>query len=119
VEDDEDDQEIFLAALQSIDESINCDPFFSAREALDGLEAKKVVPDVIFLDLNMPGMNGQQFLAEIKKHEELSQIPVIVLSTSSHVSTIAETKQLGADDFFPKPVKFEDLVSILISVLKQ
>jgi CheY-like chemotaxis protein len=117
VEDDEDDQEIFLAALRKVDGSINCVPLFSAKEALDNLHSKKIESDLIFLDLNMPGMNGQQFLTEIKKNDTLRHIPVIVLSTSSHTSMIREARELGAQDFFSKPDKFEDLVSILLSVL--
>jgi CheY-like chemotaxis protein len=62
-------------------------------------------PDVIFLDLNMPLMNGRQFLEEIKKKDGLSHIPVIILSTSSDKSTIEDTRRLGARDFITKPDK--------------
>lgn len=117
IDDDADDQEIFLTALENVASSVSCTAFSNAAEALDQLAAKQVTTDVIFLDLNMPLMNGQQFLKEIKKDEQLRQIPVIIFSTSSHPGTIHETKALGAHDFITKPDKFDDLVSLLRSIV--
>ena len=117
IDDDEDDREIFQAAVEKLDQPINCIVLKNAGEALDLLRANQLNADLIFLDLNMPGMNGQQFLLEIKRIEDLKHIPVIILSTSSHSSTIEITKDLGAMDFFSKPDKFEDLIGILTSVL--
>src|SRR5215212_8092715 len=117
IDDDEDDSEIFQAAVEKLDQPINCIVLKNAGEALDLLRGNELNPDLIFLDLNMPGMNGQQFLLEIKRTEDLKHIPIIILSTSSHSSTIEITKDLGALDFFSKPDKFEDLIGILRSVL--
>jgi CheY-like chemotaxis protein len=83
----------------------------------DQLQNEQVETDVIFLDLNMPEMNGQQFLSEVKKHERLRTIPVIVLSTSSHLPTIEIVKELGALDFITKPANFKELIQILKNVL--
>jgi CheY-like chemotaxis protein len=113
IDDDEDDQEIFLTALSGISGSAKCTTFSNAREALEKLAKKHVNPDVIFLDLNMPLMNGQQFLTEIKKIETLKNIPVIIFSTSSQSSTKQQTKELGAYDFITKPDTFAELVQIL------
>jgi len=117
IDDDEDDQEIFLNALQDISLSTSCAVFGNAREALFKLSSQEITPDLIFLDLNMPLMTGQQFLTEIKKEESLSEIPIVVLSTTSHAGTIELSKQLGANYFFTKPDRFEDLIDILESVL--
>ena len=119
IDDDEDDQEIFLAALARVPARISCISISSAYAALQKLINKEIQPDVIFLDLNMPIMNGQQFLVEIKKNDGLKHIPVIIFSTSSHLGTIQLTKDLGAMDFITKPNKFDDLVSILRSFLTQ
>jgi CheY-like chemotaxis protein len=119
IDDDEDDREIFHAAMQQLKADIDCTLMNNASQALDMLSSKKIHPDLIFLDLNMPVMNGQQFLMEIKNEDELKHIPVVILSTSSHKSTIELTKELGAIDFFSKPDKFEDLLGILKSVLKE
>ena len=119
IDDDEDDQEIFRTALEKVDLGVNCICLNDAREALDKLRSNQLQPDLIFLDLNMPVMNGQQFLMEIKNDDELNYIPVIILSTSSHRTTIELTKELGAMDFYSKPDKFEDLIGILKSVLNE
>ncbi|MCW3071296.1 MAG: response regulator receiver protein [Bacteroidetes bacterium] len=117
IDDDEDDQEIFLAALDQISTSVHCTAFSAAREALKKLIAGEINPEVIFLDLNMPVMNGQQFLLEIKKTEGLRNIPVIIFSTSSHAGTIELTKELGAYDFITKPNNFEGLINILKPII--
>lgn len=118
IDDDEDDQEIFVSALKKANVSAECTTFYDAREALDKLVARELSADLIFLDLNMPQMNGEQFLKELKKDQKLISIPVIVLSTSSHSGTIALTKDLGAKEFITKPDRFEDLIHILQSLLK-
>jgi CheY-like chemotaxis protein len=117
IDDDEDDQEIFLTALECTRKPVHCAVSDSARKALFQMERGEIKTDLIFLDLNMPLMNGQQFLTEIKKDEKLRQIPVIILSTSSNTATIEQMKQLGARHFFTKPGRFEDLVAILENVL--
>ncbi|MET0393929.1 MAG: response regulator [Chitinophagaceae bacterium] len=116
IDDDKDDQEIFLSALDRLAASVAIRAVTNAREALDRLIAGDISADVIFLDLNMPVMNGQEFLAEIKK-TPLQHIPVFVLSTSAHPPTIAAISRLGAYRFITKPDRFDELVSILGSVL--
>lgn len=113
IDDDEDDQEIFLMALDELSENFKCTTISSARDALSQLENGQLSPDLILLDLNMPIMNGQQFLAEIKKKESLKHIPVIIFSTSFHEATIQLARELGAADFITKPGKIPDLVNIL------
>jgi CheY-like chemotaxis protein len=117
VDDDDDDQEIFQTALQQVNPSVDYVPVNSALAALDQLLNKELEADLIFLDLNMPEMNGQQFLTEIRKHEQLRGIPVIVFSTSSHIPTIELVKELGARDFITKPANFKEMIQILKSIL--
>ncbi len=113
IDDDEDDQEIFITAANTLSHNIKCTAIFDAAVALEKLSGKSIIPDVIFLDLNMPVMNGQQFLLEIKKRESLRDIPVIIFSTSSQPKTIDTMKKLGAHDFITKPGLFDELVTIL------
>jgi CheY-like chemotaxis protein len=117
IDDDEDDHEIFATALSAASTDIELLFIDNAMDALQDLLTATAYPDIIFLDLNMPEMNGQQLLIEIKKHERLKNIPVIILSTSSHKPTIELTRELGAKDFFTKPDRFEDLVLMLKKVL--
>ncbi|GGM88342.1 response regulator [Dyadobacter beijingensis] len=118
IDDDEDDQEIFLTALESTGKPVQCTVLDSARKALTKIVKGEIETDLIFLDLNMPLMNGQQFLTEIKKDVKLREIPVVILSTSSNSATIAQVAELGAGRFFTKPGRFEDLVAILNDVLE-
>ena len=113
IDDDDDDQEIFLTAVGEVSGTAECVAMDDATLALKKLASKDLVPEVIFLDLNMPIMNGQQFLTEIKKNDELKHIPVIIFTTSSHPEAIQTSKQLGAADFITKPGRYEDLVNIL------
>jgi CheY-like chemotaxis protein len=119
IDDDEEDQEIFLTAVAHVSDSVSCIALNDAKVALQKLTAKEIIPDVIFLDLNMPVMNGQQFLVEIKKKPELKNIPVIIFSTSSHKPTIELTAVLGAHSFITKPSRYDELVSVLTSVLNK
>jgi len=77
---------------------------------------KNVMPGLIFLDLNMPKMDGREVLAELKKHDHLSQIPVIVLTTSQAEEDIFRSYNLGANSFITKPVEFESLVKVMSDV---
>ena len=117
-DDDPDDQELFIKALQDIDANCKCVTAFNGQEALSKLEqATADLPDFIFLDLNMPRLNGKQCLAAIKKNERLNHIPVIIYSTSAHTRDIQETKELGAFSFLQKPNKFDDLSHALRDII--
>ena len=119
IDDDEDDREIFLEAVKEVSSTVECMAFDSGIEALKQLRLHNISPDVIFLDLNMPVISGQQFLMELKNDPGLQSIPVIIFSTSSRPSTIQEMKELGATDFIIKPSGFRDLVHILVPFLKK
>ena len=75
----------------------------SGQEALEFLE--KEIPDLILMDIEMPGMNGKEALRQIKLHKEWTKIPVIFLSAISEQETEVECLELGADDFIAKPFK--------------
>jgi CheY-like chemotaxis protein len=117
IEDDEDDQELFVMALRQINPSLDCTVLSGADSALQVLEQNEAAPDLIFLDLNMPVMTGQQFLAELRKKDPGRQIPVVVLSTSSNPAIIDEAIALGARSFITKPNDFRELKSILQRIL--
>lgn len=117
VDDDLDDQELFLLALEKIDVSFSCTVASNGSEAYNKLLAKQVAPKVIFLDLNMPLMNGKEFLTKIKSEERFSNIPVFVFTTSSNPRTRNEVKQLGARDLITKPNSFNELISLLSPIL--
>lgn len=117
IDDDADDQEIFSAALNEVNPSIICYTAINGYDALNQLQTKVVVPDLIFLDLNMPRMDGMQFLKAIKQNESLAAIPVIVYSTSANPKDKKETNSLGAIKFITKKEQFCDLCNLLKSIL--
>ncbi len=118
IDDDDEDQEIFITAVRQLSYTVTCNCFNDASEALQKLATKEISPDVIFLDLNMPVMNGQQFLVKIKKNEKLVNIPIIIFTTSSHPGTIQSMKELGAYDFITKPGTFDGLIDILEPLIR-
>jgi len=118
IDDDLEDQEIFMEVLKEIDPSIMCFSATSGEEALRKLEAESaVLPDLIFLDVNMPKLNGKQVLKELKKARKLHHIPVIMYSTSFAPRDIVEIKELGAAHHLLKPLRFDDLCHALRGVL--
>ena len=116
IDDDVEDQEMFSETLYSVDQSIKCIKSSDGRQALQTLLKESVLPDYIFLDLNMPMMNGYEFLKEIKKHEKLNQIPVIIYTTSSESKHKDEVLNLGAASFITKPSDLSELKKLLHSL---
>lgn len=117
IDDDEDDQEFFQIALNHVDSKFKYTGFLYAEKALKELQVARRLPDLIFLDLNMPGMNGEQFLKRVKQESKFSTIPVIIFTTSSLQSTMENMKALGATEFYTKPDNYLNLVELLKKVL--
>ncbi len=113
VDDDPDDQEVFLTALSDVSATALCLVAPDGDRALELLHNEETIPDYIFLDLNMPRMNGFEFLAAMKKSRILKDIPVIVYSTTSQISQIEKAKKLGAAEFFSKTYKYDELCTLL------
>lgn len=113
VDDDPDDQEVFLNALKEVSVNARCLVASDGDRALELLHHEETTPDYIFLDLNMPRMNGFDFLAAMRKSKILCNIPVIVYSTTSQRSQIEKAKKLGAAAFFTKTYKYRDLCTML------
>jgi CheY-like chemotaxis protein len=96
IEDDPEDQEFFLDALHSVSASTGCYAVSNGEEALFILKHERLNPDFIFTDVNMPRMGGLEFLKEIKRIENLQNIPVIVYSSDYSEDQVQKVKQLGA-----------------------
>ena len=120
VDDDEDDRSLFKEAVNSLDKDIQCWTANDGQHALEVLMYDLiVVPDVIFLDLNMPKMNGLEFLSIIKKNRQYKSVPVIIYSTSSNPEDFKKSKELGAAEFITKPADFHELISKLASLFQK
>jgi len=79
--------------------------------ALKILEKKEELPDIILLDLNMPKINGIEFLKILKADQELKFIPTIILTTSNNQKDLLECYKIGIAGYVLKPLKYEDYVS--------
>jgi CheY-like chemotaxis protein len=117
IEDDEADQRIFSTVLQSMGRDFFCTIVDDAGEALDKLENGDITPDLIFLDMRMPGMTGLEFLTALRHNDALREIPAIVLAGLLNEDDRRETKSLGALDYIIKPTRYSELRTILSSIL--
>ena len=118
IDDDRDDAELFKEALSEINSSIGFEHYDDSKLVLQNLLEKQTnLPDLIFLDINMPIISGWQFLAEFKKREHLKDIPVIMFTTSSQPKEREMAKELGAAGFVTKPNEYKTLKELLTSVL--
>jgi DNA-binding response OmpR family regulator len=118
IDDDRDDRELFSEALAMVEPVIICDQATDAEEGLEWLQQNGVEPDLIFLDINLPVMNGWQLLTRLKKESMLQHIPVIMYSTSSNLRDKKTAKDLGALCFITKPHAFRMLKVMLGVVLE-
>jgi CheY-like chemotaxis protein len=111
VDDDGEDLELFEVAMREIDSSITCLLANTGREALRLLE-DGLFPDMIFLDVNMPGMDGVTCLSKIRENEKFNETKVVLLTTSPYLLNRKKIESLSAG-FLTKPNNYEDLVKIL------
>ena len=118
VDDDRDDREIFREAVKSIDETVVCLTANNGLEALSMLDLQNPLPDVVFLDINMPFMDGLTCLAEIKSNQKTAHLPVIIFTTSANPTEVAECKKSGAEDYIHKPVTYTHLTQTLAAIIK-
>jgi len=114
-DDDADDRMFFEDALKQLPIPTQLTLSNDGLELMSNLET--VVPDVIFLDLNMPRKNGFQCLEEIRNTPKLKDIPIVIFSTTANEDAVNKTYQLGANYYTCKPHSFELLVKAIETVL--
>ncbi len=117
VDDDLEDIEIFHEAIKEIDEKAVCVTARNGRQGLDVLST--IVPDCIFLDINMPLMDGKETLRNIRRDKRFQSVPVFILSTSGNRDEMELCELLGATAFLTKPDNFGELVNRLKSVINK
>lgn len=115
-DDDADDADLFKEAIREIAPETSCQVFHDGRELLKGLKTGDLA-EMIFLDINMPVMNGWDCLREINKIPAYRSIPVIIYSTSSSKRDRTIARELGASYFYTKADSFSALKQFLNSVL--
>lgn len=90
----------------------------NGEEALAFLQSGDTLPDVIFLDLNMPRMNGIEFLGILKKDEHIKYLPIVILTTSENREDLLECYKRGVAGYILKPLRYEDYESQMKTVLE-
>ena len=112
IDDDEDDrffmEQAFKADLPTTQLYLAPD----GQQALDLLDSIKILPDVILLDVNMPGLNGFEVLKRLKASVRYQPIPVVILTTSNADADQQQGRQLGATEFITKPTTYSGLSAI-------
>jgi len=119
VDDDEDDRTFFAEALQDLDMATQLQEFKNGKDCLDYLAGtSEDFPELIFLDLNMPVMNGFDCLERIRKDSRFDEVMIAIYSTSSSEQDIESTFTKGANIYIKKPSRFIDLKNSLKQVIK-
>jgi len=118
-DDDALDREMFIEALNELPVAYDLKEVINGKELTTYLnKCQNNYPDCIFLDLNMPLVDGREALREIKNSEKLKCIPVFMLSTSSSVLDINFCYKHGANLFFVKPSDYGQLVKTLQNIME-
>lgn len=122
IEDSDDDYLVFKRACRKLERPIDIHRVNSCDLARDELFAMadddRNWPDLIFLDLNLPGTDGRAFLDELKQHERLREIPVIVYSTSNATADIKFSYQHHANAYHVKPGEFDQTRTELEAIIE-
>nr|WP_294932589.1 response regulator [uncultured Flavobacterium sp.] len=117
IDDDNDDIEIFVEAVNSLHKEIVCQTSSNALKTFEELKTAERLPDFIFVDFNMPALNGISFIQKMKNQNRLEHIPVILMSTHTADVMCQLTKQFETINYMTKPNSFQELVVLLDGVL--
>jgi CheY-like chemotaxis protein len=117
-DDDDDDRLLFTDVVREYARDLKLSFAINGEHLMTKLRAENL-PDVLFLDLNMPLKNGIECLEEIRRDEKLKDLPVVIFSTSSHPGTISQMYDIGAHLYVRKPNDFNALRKAISEVLKR
>jgi len=117
VEDDPSDFELMEIAFEECDILVDLRAATNGAEAIEELQrmtsgSARRFPDLVLVDLNLPGLPGEQVLAFINESPDLRAIPTVVLSTSSAQNDRRRCNELGATDYLVKPNRFEAFLAM-------
>ncbi len=119
IDDNDDDCHFFSDTLKRLYPEIVLTRAEDGRHGLDTLKAMSVLPDLIFLDINMPRMNGWECITELKATDRYAEIPVVMFTTSSFKAELEKAKRMGAKLFVTKPFDYSGFKDVLQNVFAQ
>jgi CheY-like chemotaxis protein len=117
-DDDQDDRELFMDALSELPIETSVKQFQNGVDLMAELYSSNPKPDTIFLDLRMPLMDGFECLTDIRSIPELSEIQIIIYSTSYNENEVEQLKESGANLYIKKPNSYNQLKTVLYKSLK-
>lgn len=117
-DDDQEDIDFFREIIDIIDSNVKVVTQRNGEELLNALNNPPPTPYLVFLDINMPGMNGLETLKRVRESDEHKNLPVVMFSTSSDDITIQQSKELGATFYVPKSGAFDKLKKSIEHTLK-
>ncbi|MGY3793880.1 response regulator [uncultured Aquimarina sp.] len=118
IEDDEIERMKFTRVLKKNNYACKLEEATNGEEAVEILEDETKTPDLILLDLNMPKMNGIEFLKSLKSNSQLKYVPVIILSTSNNHQDLKRCYEEGIAGYLVKPLKYEDYVEKIKALIE-
>jgi CheY-like chemotaxis protein len=118
-EDDSEDVDLFKDVLADLEFDISLTVAVNGKELMKQLEQTEVLPEIIFLDLNMPLKNGMVCLEEIRANQRWKDIKVIILSTSSHLDQMKDAYDKGADFYMVKLSNYVDFKNAIAACLQK
>lgn len=116
IDDDIDDVEILTEAIEFLLEKKVCYAATKHAKVIEALQNSQIIPDLIFMDLNMPGVNHRELLDQIKSSELMQQVPLVLYS--SHTEEIMKelAKPFEIAHYVTKPTSYQDLLTLLSEI---
>lgn len=118
IDDDIEDVSIFIEAINALDKNILCHSETNPVQALENLKSGEKLPDLIFLDYNMPVINGNEFIEKMRAVKKLQAIRVIVYSSYSESAAEQLSIIHDTETYINKPNTFNELTTVLKNILE-
>lgn len=119
IDDDPDDQEILCTAIKEVAPGSICQTVNDAHQLVAHTEILQGTPDTIFVDINMPKMDGFQFLRHAKNDSMLRNVKIVLMSTSNSIDDKRKAQMLGAEAFITKTNTYGELCKALQKYLSE
>ena len=113
VEDSEDDILIVERAFKTLGLGHELHAFATGEDALTHVERERLRPDLVLLDINLPGLSGFEVLRRLRINPLVRTVPITVLSASERERDVSEAYEAGANSYLVKPIKFEQFTHLL------
>ncbi|RYG39703.1 MAG: response regulator [Chitinophagaceae bacterium] len=114
---DDDPEDIMILESVARELNINLVAFSRGTQVLEKLDSNPDPGAIVFLDINMPGLNGLEILAKIRSNEAWDSVPVVMYTTSTYPGNVKESYELGANFYLPKIPDYNQLVKAIRQVM--